>query len=515
MNKRLILIFLSFTLSAPIMAQGGGISKQALKKEYISFRRECMKEYIEFVREAWTEYEGEPPIEPPKDQELPLFVAPIEEGKVAEPVPDTDSFFSTIGNLLKKKKTKPNNATIVPKETIVEKVVPVPPPPPPVQAIEKVHQVNMPEEKKFDFTLFGTDFSIRIVDNKQYQVKSLDENDVADALEILGSKLYDNTLYDCLLIRAKYKLSDWAFLQMVQEFTNQYFGNDTNEATLMLAYLVTNSGYKTRLARNNEKLVLVIASNHVIYNRMYWRIDNVNYYPLSSPFKETKLMICSASFPKESGVSFYIPNLQQFNLEPSETREIIIPSWGDFKITVHTNKNLISFYNTYLTSRLGDNIMTRWAMYANTPLASEVRDELYPQLKQVLNGLSPLESVNKLLRFVQVGFPYKYDNVVWGYDRAFFAEETLFYPYSDCEDHAILFSRLVRDLLHLKVVLVYYSGKYPHLATAVRFDEEVAGDYINIKGEKYIVCDPTYTLANAGMTHPYEDNSKAEVILLD
>ncbi|MBR1409700.1 MAG: hypothetical protein IJ580_01185 [Prevotella sp.] len=515
MKKRSLLILMSFIIATPLLAQGGGVSKKAMKEEYMSFRRECMKEYIQFVREAWKEYEGEPPVKTPKDQDLPLMMAPMGEGEEAQPVPQTDSFFSFVGNFFKTHKPKTEVVNKQPKETIVNKVVSLPPPPPPVQAIEKVYQVKNPEEKKFNFSLFGTDFSIRIVDNENYKVKSLTEDDVADALEILGSKLYDNTLYDCLLIRSKYKLSDWAYFQLVQEFTNRIFGKDTNEATLMLSYIVTNSGYKTRLAHNKQRLILLLASNHIIYERVYWKMDGVKYYPLVESTKDMQLMISGASFPKEAGVSFYIPNLQQFNIEPSEERVIEIANWPELRITVHTNKNLLSFYNTYLTSHLGDNIMTRWAMYANTPMAKEVRDELYPQLQQVLAGLNQHDSVDRLLRFLQFGFPYMLDDKVWGHDRAFFAEETLFYPYSDCEDHAILFSRLVRDLLHLKTILVYYSGKYPHLATAVHFDEDVNGDYIYVGNEKYIVCDPTYLNGHVGMTHPYEDNSQAQVILLD
>ena len=513
--NRIVLIVLSFLVASPLLAQSGSASKRALKEEYLSFRRECMKEYIEFVREAWKEYEGEPPIERPKDQDTPLVMAPLEEGEAAQPVPETNSFFSFVGNMFKKRKSKPNNANIQPKETIVEKVVPVPPPPPPVQAIEKVYQVKTPDEKKHNFTLFGTDFCIRIVDNEQYKIKGITEDEVADALQILSDKQYDNTLYDCLLIRSKYKLSDWAYFQVIREFTNQVFGENTNEATLFLSYIVTNSGYKTRLARNNDRLILLMASNHIIYERLYWKIDGVNYYPIAESTKDMRLMISNASFPKESGVSIFIPNLQQFKFEPSDERVIEIARWPEMKIKVHTNKNLLHFYDTYLTSHLGNNIMTRWAMYANTPMAKEVEDELYPQLKQLLEGSDQCESVNKLLAFVQLGFQYRLDDVVWGHDRAFFAEETLFYPYSDCEDRAILFSRLVRDLLHLKIILVYYSGKYPHLATAVHFTDDVNGDYINVNNEKYIVCDPTVTFATVGMTHPYEDNSKANVILLE
>ena len=47
-----------------------------------------------------------------------------------------------------------------------------------------------------------------------------------------------------------------------------------------------------------------------------------------------------------------------------------------------------------------------------------------------------------------------------------FPEETINYPYSDCEDRSILFSYLVKNLLHLDIVGVKYND---HLATAINF----------------------------------------------
>lgn len=156
--------------------------------------------------------------------------------------------------------------------------------------------------------------------------------------------------------------------------------------------------------------------------------------------------------------------------------------------------------------------MTRWSIYANTPLSTQSVEMLYPVLKENLKGKTQLDAVNRILNFVQTGFVYEYDDVVWGHDRAFFADETLYYPYCDCEDRSILFSRIVRDILGLKVLLVYYPG---HLYTAVHFNEEVKGDYITLENDKYIVCDPTYIGAPVGRTMPNMDNSGATVILLE
>lgn len=87
-----------------------------------------------------------------------------------------------------------------------------------------------------------------------------------------------------------------------------------------------------------------------------------------------------------------------------------------------------------------------------------------------------------------------------------------FHPYSDCEDRAILYAVLVRDLLGLKTVLLHYPG---HLAAAVRFDEEVTGDYMLIDGARYTVCDPTYIGADIGMAMPQYRHVAADVFRLE
>lgn len=179
---------------------------------------------------------------------------------------------------------------------------------------------------------------------------------------------------------------------------------------------------------------------------------------------------------------------------------------------MNVNKNLLDFYDTYPASEIGDNFMTRWAMYANTPLETETKERLYPALHAKIEGLTKLEATERLLNFVQTAFVYEYDKKVWGHDRAFFAEETLYYPYCDCEDRSILFSRLMRDLLGLKVILVYYPG---HLATAVCFTEEVKGDYIILNEMRYVICDPTFIGASVGCTMTGMDNRAARVILLE
>lgn len=71
------------------------------------------------------------------------------------------------------------------------------------------------------------------------------------------------------------------------------------------------------------------------------------------------------------------------------------------------------------------------------------------------------------------------------------------------------FSILVRDLLKLEVVLLNYPG---HLATAVRFNEEVSGYYFLVKEKKYVLCDPTYIGAPVGDCMPQYVGTSAVIV---
>jgi hypothetical protein len=166
---------------------------------------------------------------------------------------------------------------------------------------------------------------------------------------------------------------------------------------------------------------------------------------------------------------------------------------------------------------INNNFMTRWAMYANTPLDDNVKNQIYPVLREKIKGLSKVEAVNVLLNFLQTGFDYELDDDVWGGDRPFFAEETLYYPACDCEDRSILLSRWVRDLVGCEVALVYYPG---HLAMAVNFGDEKPeeGTYYLWDDKPFYVCDPTIMGIGAPVGVPMEmfaDCAEVSLIVLE
>ena len=488
MVRRLDVILLCFMLfPCGICAQGSfqdayNEFKKKAQTDYEDFRKQANQIYADWMRKAWEWYGKVEPTPQPKDDMLPPVIYDKEKEK-PEPKPEPLPY---------------------------EEVVPAPEPEPQPKPVAPIREDDG-DYRLVRFQFFGTDGEVRLPKGPDFKINGRNENAYANAWEELSSDKYNNLIRDCLVIRMEHQLCDWAYLMMLVYMSETVCGKGTSEAVMMQGYLLCQSGYKIRFGftKDNE-LRLLFRSDHLIYDLGGVKLNDGLYHPLQ-PIDDDGLYICDISFPDEKPLSLLITQEQKFAEHFSKERRLKAAD-KQVAIMVKTNENLLKFYDTYPASMIGDNFVSRWAMYANTPLSSKIKEELYPQLKAVISNFDDvLTKAHWLLYWVQTAFVYEYDDKVWGRDRAFFAEESLYYPYCDCEDRSILFSRLIRDLLGLNVILVYYPG---HLATAVEFNTPVEGDYILLNNKQFTICDPTYIGAPPGVTMSRMDNKTAKVILL-
>lgn len=457
--------------------------KEERNREYEEFRNRMNAEYAALIKDSWERMNALKAVPKPKDDKpVPPKIYPEDD------------------------KDKPIKDNPLPYDEVVPVVKPKPAPKP----VVPIEEDRKPAEKYFYFTYVNTRLRVRLDDSQRFTMSGCGENEISRIWERMSGTEYNNVINDCLKIRDEHKLCDWAYLSMIDTMSKKFMQGRVNEATMFMAYIYSQSGYKMRLANDGSRVYMLYASRHVIYNKPYWLIENEIYFPYDC--ESNSLNICAAKFPEEQPLSMQITSEQLLEMASSPQRELKSARYGKVHAVVQTNENLIKFFDTYPSSGVREDFGVRWAMYANTPLSDIAKSTLYPSLRESIEGMNELDAVNRLLNFVQTAFVYEYDDKVWGYDRAFFADETLYYPYCDCEDRSILFSRIVRDLLGLEVVLIYYPG---HLATAVRFNQQVSGDYIQMNGKRYVVCDPTFIGAPVGATMTNMDNSKAKVILLE
>lgn len=458
--------------------------RQQVEGEFDAYRRQVNERFAGFMRKAWANFTPRPEVPEPKDE---------------QPVPPIE--------FRGEKDGKPIEGKLQPIKDLVPPPLPEPQPQPIVPIEEKEQQDNI-----LRLAFLGNTLQVRVPRDHCFTLRNVRENTIADAWQCLSGGIFDNTLRDLLEIRKNHQLCDWAYLQLLKAFACDLLGEKNNEATLLTAWFYTQSGYMMRLARNGERLSMLYGSRFTLFGRPYYVLDGQNYYELEESDEE-ELSICDISFPKERALSLCITQEPVVPQAAACARTLQARDFPAMRFTVHTNKHLIDFYNTYPTGRFGANECTRWAVYANTPLNTHTRSELYPALRKTLEGKTQAEALTMLLNFVQTALVYEYDDKVWGGDRAFFPEETLHYPYADCEDRAILFTRLVRDLLQLRAALVYYPG---HLAAAIKVtDPAIKGDVLLINEERYLVCDPTFINAPIGRTMPGMDNARAQAICLE
>ena len=447
-------------------------TKQAYEKTFKSYRDSINNEFSSYLERRWEEMD--------LDKSFPNPFKP-------EPEPVVDNTPVTTSKPLPHVEPKP------------EPKVPEPTPVAPV--IEKAPTPG-PAEETFNFNFFGVLCKVNLPAPKNFAVRGTSNEEISNAWKSISSGPFNAFVNDCSRYRKELNLCDWGTYQFVLEASKAYFGNpESNEAAMFQMYILSQMGYKMRLGKQNNKLINLIAFQEKIFAVPYLTIDGTEFYFLGSKLMDSGIQICDFSFPEEKRASMKINGLP--NLPHKETPKRFVKSRAYPHVTanISVNDNLIRFMDTYPCCS--------WELFAEASLSKNVKDQLYPSLKKTIAGLSEKEAANILLNLVQTGFEYKTDGDQFGREKTFFGDEPFFYPYCDCEDRSILYAILVKDLMNLDVVLLDYPS---HIATAVCFKENITGDYFDIDGRKYVICDPTYIGAPIGKSMPDMLNLEANIL---
>ena len=453
--------------------------RQKATGEHSSFRDQCNARYADFLRGAWDTFTQQKPVAQPQ-RPAPVPAVPYDESR--------------------------DTVDVVETQPVV--LAPAAPEPQPLPAAPVPENPSAPADAR-EISFYGLSCPVRINAGAGPALASCSPKAIADAWSRMSGRGLDNTLRDCLAMRIEHGLCDWAYLGLLDR-VGRVHCDDPNDATLLTAWLFCQSGYQMRLAVDGaRRLVMLYGRRHLVYDTPFYEVNGLRFYPYGKCSGD--LQVCDARFDGESPLSLMLTSEQRLGPELTDLREIASAKYPDIKAETRVPAALIDFFDSYPNSSYGGNELTRYAVCAETPLAEATRRLLYPVLRRAIEGCSEREAADRLLDFVQTGLTYRTDNSVWGHDRVFFAEETLYYPYCDCEDRSILFSRLVRDLLGLDTALVYYPG---HLASAVAFGDDAEGDAMLIDGRRFIVCDPTYIGAPVGKQMPGLDYARAEAIVL-
>lgn len=333
-----------------------------------------------------------------------------------------------------------------------------------------------------------------------------DEKSVSAFWESLAQEGTEGFIRQCRKQINTLRLNDWGVYELSQALAKKIFPDQYNEQTVTTVFIVNQLGFNAKVGRKEKQLVCLLPIRDIVYSLPYLKCSDTRYYifnPAPTSSQGTAVYTYSLDFPQAQYI-FDMNIYEPMNFDSAGNSHIFSTRWLGETISVQVNKGFIEFYGKYPQVDL--------EVYANAVPDPRWAKQVQNSLSPLLEGRDEYEATAALLNFMHKSFPYAYDDEQFGCEKYFFCEENFYYKGSDCEDHAILFSYLVRTLVGLDVILLDYPD---HVATAVHFnDPTIKGDYYMLNGRKYIVCDPTYFGASIGETIPRYKNLKPELIKL-
>lgn len=484
MKRTLLMIVLSLCLPFSLFSQIDKDMKEfddfvkQQQKEFDDFVSEQNKEFAKFLKETWKEYDLQKPVARPQKPEP---VKPV--------------------NFDRKK------PTAKPQEVKVGKVTRLPiPVVTPSATFPDVATPAKPAKRStsdIEFQFYSEKCVVNASLKNRLTLKGITEKDISAAWEMLSRNDYQPLIDDCLAAKKENALNDYGYLLLTRKIAVELCGSaHPDKIALMQMFILSQSGYRVKVARMDNRLTLFYATDNMIYATCFITLDGVTYYRFdTSPNKTSSVYTYNRDFANAKNlINMNISAPQMFSGTYVE-KTLQSKAYPTVKVNAKVNSGLVSFYKDYP--------QCDFSVYVRAPVSKEVQETVLPPLKAAIQGRTQSEAANILINFVQTAFDYKTDGDQFGYEKPFFVDELFYYPYSDCEDRAVLYSYLVRTLMKLDVVLLEYPN---HMATAVCFDENVDGDYVTVSGKKYIICDPTYIGASIGLAMPQFKTVAAKVL---
>lgn len=355
---------------------------------------------------------------------------------------------------------------------------------------EKKEIVLKPKDISFDF--FGTQVQFdkpAKIDTAHFSPRN--KEGIKNFFHTLASSQTAPLIESLQQLRKDLVLNDWGLYLLVKRFSDTLYA-DPDASRLLSWYLFNKLGYATKVGISGENVVLLHASKKTIYATPSYSIGGQKFYALSyyNNNNNKRLYSYEQEYPgatKDLDLSLEkLPNFQS----ALKKKSLQFKNYADLHtIEFAYNQNLIDFFATYPQAE--------YDVFFNTPLDPQSTQAITGGLKKIIDGKKASEAMNIVLRFVQTAFDYKRDQEQFGKEKVMFAQETLYYDSSDCEDRATLFAFLIKELFGVGVVGVKYKD---HMATALEIPLE--GDKVSLKTKEYVVADPTYINANIGQSMP-------------
>ncbi|BFM51282.1 hypothetical protein [Marinomonas sp. THO17] len=453
--------------------------KKSVDEDFYAFKKSIDDEFAELLQQSWQEFNAirsSAPYEVPKPTSYPIV-----------------------------RKQKPLDKEELKQSPKVDiKVKPIQTATPSVKVPPRIEE----DERKVRFNFYGENITLNYDRSLLFRFRKVNNEGISRAWDQLSKSKYQTLESQMKDYMEALALNDWAKYLFIQEVGETLY-KDQNQANLFTWFIMVKMGYDLKVGYDKRNVYLLSAMQHNLYSVQFFNIDNARYYLLkNNQLTSTKsqrlknLYTYAGNYPNANHkLSFEVKKPLRIDNDIQRKTLTFDFEKRSYSINAAYSKTLVSFYNSLPQSD--------YRIYLDASNSRQINNSLLKDLSVHLDGMSELEAVNFLLRFTQTAFEYKTDGDQFSQEKVMFPDETLYFPYSDCEDRSIMFQALVKSLLGLDVVGLKYSN---HFATAVALSHNIRGDSFKYQGKTYTIADPTYINANVGMAMPQYKKAKFEVL---
>lgn len=460
--------------------------RRSILNNYEGFRQSVLSSYATFLDGVWQEYNvfrGAKADPIPKPKDIPDIKRqppkPQPQPNITEPKPQP----------------KPEPAP-QPKPKPEPKIEPKPEPKPtPTPAPQPVQ----PAVPMVNIELYG--LNLRLPKVEVSTLAGTNGSALSRAWnELCGTDLPEDVMQTIKNDIRKYRMGDWQTYNYLKRYAAKLSG-DPNTQTLITDFLLVALGYDARLgAANGNELVILMPFYHMVYARPYLENNGRKYYIFNHErFGEAKSIYTYDVDMSEISLHAMDLVLKQEPLLPNKPKSFSFQS-SKIKISGTVNSNLVALMDGYPQMPVPS--------YAKSKFSNAARSSVVSQVKSQVDGMPTLTAINTILDFVQKAFKYATDDQQFGYEKPFFFDEMLYYPYCDCEDRSVFYTYLLRNVLGIDCQLVHFPG---HEAAVVVLPSQINGTAYRYKGKVYYISDPTYIGASTGMCMPDFQNTAPEI----
>lgn len=436
-------------------------------KKFNDFREKENEKFARFLNSNWTEFTEFTKFNKPKKPPIP----PADDVP-NEPSKKIDSVESNKSNPVVKKIPDSSNEFENP-----------------VKDQEKSYEFQN------EFQFYGGGIELGYSNALLVEVSEVSKNGISNYWKTISSSDYQDLLSQLRGVFIRNNYADWQVFQFIRSFSSVIHSDAQSQIALQF-FLLNQLGYDVKIAIQGNSFILLLPIEQKVYGKYSIVISGKRYYLWGG--SNASLYTIKEKFNSNNEQISLLCESLPFNSGRELSRVMKLPNGQG--VMFKLNKGHLDYLSDFPQCEL--------SVHFNTPLTENLKRDIHAHFDPILEGKSDMEKANFLLQVMHRSFKYKTDDEQFGKEKWFFPEESIFYPFSDCEDRSVMFAKLIVELTDLEVIGLYYED---HVATALHLEKPI-GDCIKYEGKLYSVFDPSYINAKGGMSMGRYKKISPEVI---